>query len=629
MRKSIAVVMLSLLFTAVFSQSVLRVQSEQAQVTPIQLTLYAHTDPSIKQYDGRILSTAPPYGIKRSASANQEVSFYLYPSLPNSLPVSGYANFRAFLSASSSGRGVLNASLFEVTSQNVRRRVSAVQVAVSFGERIQEFILAAPVPSNYAFENGSTIQFSVLVTGTELQVSLHWDDPGTATQVNLELTSILPQFFNLQVRTVDAENRILKDADVHVLLGSERVWAGRTNSSGWVRALLASSEKVGTYSISVYWNETLVASAGDINLLGDREVALTCEVYDLTVLFIDFFSQPLTGAIVEVSKDSSVFVREATGSRGNLSLVRMPKGVYRLDVNYNTSIVGLTLRNHASHSLDVSGPEGKEIKTSFLSQSSSNWILVLVVILVGTAGLLVVKRSRRLRPLPFEYFNTLVPEGVPTSSVIMVSGSPGSGKTVLLEHLVDGSLRVNRSCVFITNADFPSKVRSSMAELGIGSKSPGNQGALVFIDCYSGTAGLPSTEEHYVSSSTDLTALGVKISICLESLGSNTDVFLDSLAPLFTIFKPDFIVAFVHSIGAKVKGANGRFFFTVGSGVEEDVLVKLEGTSDGVVEIETYEERGVHRRRLRVKKMRGRYIDEWAQFSVEPGKGIVFYARKE
>jgi len=629
MRKSTAVIMLSLLFTAVFSQSVLRVQSEQAQVTPIQLTLYAHTDPSIKQYDGRILSTAPPYGIKRSASANQEVSFSLYPSLPNSLPVSGYTNFRAFLSASSSGKGVLNASLFEVTSQNVRRLVSAVQVAVTLGERIQEFVLAAPVPSNYAFEKGSTIQFSVLVTGTELPAFLHWDDPGTATQVNLQLTSILPQFFNLQVRTVDAENRILKDADVYVLLGSERVWAGKTNSSGWVKALLASSEKVGPYSVSVYWNETLVASAGDINLLSDREVALTCEVYDLTVLFIDFFGQPLTGAIVEVSKDSSVFVREATGSRGNLSLVRMPKGVYRLDVNYNTSIVGLTLRNHASHSLDVSGSGGKEIKTSFLSQSSSNWILVLVVILVGTAGLLVVKRSRRLRPLPFEYFNTLVPEGVPTSSVIMVSGSPGSGKTVLLEHLVDGSLRVNRSCVFITNTDFPSKIRSSMAELGIGSKSSGNQGALVFIDCYSGTAGVPSTEEHYVSSPTDLTALGVKISICLESLGSNTDVFLDSLAPLFTIFKPDFIVAFVHSIGAKVKGANGRFFFTVGPGVEEEVLVKLEGTSDGVIEIETYEEKGLQRRRLRVKKMRGIYVDKWVQFSIEPGKGMVFYARRE
>jgi len=628
MRKSTAVIMLSLLFTAVFSQSVPRVQSEQAQVTPTQLTLYAHTDPSIKQYDGRILSTAPPYGIKRSASVNQEVSFYLYPSLPNSLPVSGYANFRAFLSASSSGKGVLNASLFEVTSQNTSRLVSAVQVAVTLGERIQEFILAAPVPSNYAFEKGSTIQFSVLVTGTELPVSLHWDDPGTATQVNLQLTSILPQFFNLQVRTVDAENRILKDADVHVLLGSEKVWAGKTNSSGWVKALLASSEKVGPYSVSVYWNETLVASAGNINLLNDTEVALTCEVYDLTVLFLDFFGQPLGGAVVEVSRDSSLLVKEATGSRGNLSLVRIPKGVYRLDLNYSITVVGLSLRNRGSYSLDVSGPEGKEIKTSFLSQSSSNWILVLVVILVGSAGLLVVKRSRRLRPVTFEYFNTLVPEGVPTSSVIMVSGDPGSGKTVLLEHLVNESLRTNRSCVFITNTDFPSKIRKNMADLGIWGESPRNGAELVFIDCYSGTAGQPSTEEHFVSSSTDLTTLGIAISRCLENLGSDTDVFLDSLTPLFTMLKSDFIVTFVHSIGAKVKGANGRLFFTVGSGVEEDVLVKLEGTSDGVVEIETYEERGVHRRRLRVKKMRGRYIDEWAQFSVEPGKGMVFYARK-
>jgi len=629
MRKATAVIILSLLFTAVFSQSVLCVQSEQAQVTSFRLTLYAHTDSNVKQYDGRILSTAPPYGIKRSASVNDEVSFYLYPSLPNSLPVSGYANFRVFLSASSSGRGVLNASLFEVTSQNARRLVSAVQVAVTLGERIQEFVLAAPVPSDYAFERGSTIQFSVLVANTGFPVFLYWDDPSMATQVNLQVTSILPQFFNLQVRTVDAENRILKNADVHVLLGSERVWAGKTNSSGWVKALLASSEKVGLYSVSVYWNGTLVASAGNINLLNDMEVVLTCEIYDLTVLFFDSFGQPLGGAIVEVSKDSLVFLKEATGFRGNLSLVRMPKGVYRLDVNYNTTVVGLTLRNHASHSLDVSGPEGKEIKTSFLSQSSLNWILVLVVILATTSGFLVMKRTRRLKPFSFQYFNTLVPEGVPTSSVIMVSGGSGSGKTVLLEHLVSESLRMNRSCVFITNADFPSKIRKNMADLGIGGESPKSHAELVFIDCYSGTAGQPSTEELFVSSPTDLTTLGIKISICLESLGSDTDVLFDSLTPLFTMLKADFIVTFVHSIGAKVKGANGRFFFTVGLGVEEDVLVKLEGTSDGVIEVETYEEKGVQRRRLRVKKMRGRYVDKWVQFSIEPGKGMVFYARKE
>jgi len=629
MRASTAVVIVSLLFTAVFSPPVLRVQSQPAQVTPVLLTLYAHTDLGVKQYDNRILSTAPPYGVKRSTSVNEEVSFFLYPSLPDSLPVSGYANFRVFLSAVSSARGVLNASLFEVTSQDTRRLVSAVQVAVTLGERIQEILLAAPIPSNYAFEKGSTLQFSILVTNAQVSVFLHWDDPSAATQVNLPIESVLPQFFNLQVRTVDSENRILKDADVRVLLGSEKVWAGRTNSSGWVNALLASSEKIGVYTVSVYWDETLVASTGNINLFGDMEIVLTCEIYDLTVIFFDYFGQPLDGAIVEVSKDSSVFLKGATGSRGNLSISRIPKGVYRVDVNYNATVVGLTLRNHASHSMNISGPGEREIKTSFLRQSSLDWALILVMILVATVGFLVVKHSRRLKPFPFEYFDTLVPGGVPSSSVIMVSGGPGSGKTVLLEHLVSESLRMNRSCVFITNTDFPSKIRKNMVELGISSKSRKDRARLVFIDCYSGTAGQPSTEEYFVSSSTDLTTLGIKISTCLESLGVESDVFLDSLTPLFTMLKQDFIVAFVHSIGAKVKGANGRLFFTVGAGVEEDVLVRLEGTSDGVVEIETEEEKGVQRRRLRVKKMRGRYVDKWVQFSVESGRGIVFRARKD
>ncbi len=123
--------------------------------------------------------------------------------------------------------------------------------------------------------------------------------------------------------------------------------------------------------------------------------------------------------------------------------------------------------------------------------------------------------------------------------------------------------------------------------------------------------------------------MGIKISSCLNELGKGTDVFFDSLNPLFPILKQDFILNFIHSISAKVKGNRGRFFFTVGTGIEPEVLSKLESTSDCVMEIQLYEKDGDYQRRLRIKKMGKKHIENWVDFTIEDKRGIVFRLKKK
>jgi KaiC/GvpD/RAD55 family RecA-like ATPase len=95
------------------------------------------------------------------------------------------------------------------------------------------------------------------------------------------------------------------------------------------------------------------------------------------------------------------------------------------------------------------------------------------------------------------------------------------------------------------------------------------------------------------------------------------------------MLKTDYILSFTHAAIAKVKGYNGRFYFTVGTSVEKEILMKLEETSDCVIEMQVYEEGGVQKRRLRVKKVRGRkHIERWIPFSIEPGRGIVFHVSR-
>jgi KaiC/GvpD/RAD55 family RecA-like ATPase len=78
-------------------------------------------------------------------------------------------------------------------------------------------------------------------------------------------------------------------------------------------------------------------------------------------------------------------------------------------------------------------------------------------------------------------------------------------------------------------------------------------------------------------------------------------------------------------VAAKVKANKGRFCVTIGTGIESRDLSKLEESADCVIETQLQETHTGQRRRLRVKKMRGKpYIDRWTSFRVEQGKGIIF-----
>jgi len=116
------------------------------------------------------------------------------------------------------------------------------------------------------------------------------------------------------------------------------------------------------------------------------------------------------------------------------------------------------------------------------------------------------------------------------------------------------------------------------------------------------------------------------MSSAASALGQGTMFYLDSLAPLFTSLKPDPIMTFIHATGARTKGQGGSLFFSVGTGLDRDILTRLEGLSDCIVEFGAFERRGVPVKQIRIKKIRGRkHPEKWIEFSIEAPDGIVFY----
>ncbi len=250
---------------------------------------------------------------------------------------------------------------------------------------------------------------------------------------------------------------------------------------------------------------------------------------------------------------------------------------------------------------------------------------------VGISGLVYYRRRRAKSYLvPFDYFNTLTGGELDGGTVVAVEGNTGSGKTLLSEQLLHEDLKKGRPCVFVVTGDFPSNIRANMKAMGLDIEGYEQSGLLTFVDGYSSEAGQESREKFAIPSLGDLTTLGIKITSSLprDSFKSGS-LYFDSLTPLASKTKPESIVSFVQSLGARVKGMDGKAFFTVGPSIDGKVQRQIEEMADCVIQMEAFEERGVRKSRLRIGKYRARrYQQGWVIYTIEEGKGIIFYSKR-
>jgi hypothetical protein len=91
--------------------------------------LYAHTDYTTGVKGGRILSTAPPYGEKRSALLDREINFTLYPTLTRDIKLEGSVNYRIHLRSPVKRTVNLNVSLYEIGTETEIKQVSSALIA--------------------------------------------------------------------------------------------------------------------------------------------------------------------------------------------------------------------------------------------------------------------------------------------------------------------------------------------------------------------------------------------------------------------------------------------------------------------------------------------------------------------
>jgi KaiC/GvpD/RAD55 family RecA-like ATPase/chitodextrinase len=257
------------------------------------------------------------------------------------------------------------------------------------------------------------------------------------------------------------------------------------------------------------------------------------------------------------------------------------------------------------------------------------WALLLLIplALFFVVGITWRKKNANQNLKDFNFFDEITDGGIPDSFSVLVSGSPGSGKSLFCQQLTYKFLNAEKPCVYLTYDCFPNEVRENMKKFNWDISKYEREGKFVFIDCFSSIAQIATGEKYSVNQPFSLSDLGIMMSKAASEGTSGLKVFFDSVVPLLSHVDQSKVVEFLQDRSARIKGVNGTFVFTVGKeAIEPSLLSRLEEVVDCVIEMDIEKSQGRTIHRLHIKKMRGRKAsDKWIMFDMNPTSGILFH----
>jgi KaiC/GvpD/RAD55 family RecA-like ATPase len=158
-----------------------------ADAATIEITLYAHTDPSAVSVQGRVLSLIGNTTAQHKDDLREGLNFTLVPALSAPLHLRGSVDVYVWLGSQQNVRGEVraaiselkaNGSLTEIRSASVNIVVPSVPYLVIFGLG----------PADYQVSSGSALRLDIRFSSNAgVPVNLLWDNPSTSTRVVLDV----------------------------------------------------------------------------------------------------------------------------------------------------------------------------------------------------------------------------------------------------------------------------------------------------------------------------------------------------------------------------------------------------------------------------------------------------------
>jgi KaiC domain protein len=196
--------------------------------------------------------------------------------------------------------------------------------------------------------------------------------------------------------------------------------------------------------------------------------------------------------------------------------------------------------------------------------------------------------------------------GIPERNVVLLSGGPGTGKTILSQQFLWNGLQMGEAGIYVALEEHPVQIRQNMAQFGWNVKPFEDKGLFALVDAF--TAGIGKAKEYEKYVVTDLGDIGELIDVLSQAIKEMNAkrVVVDSVTSLY-IDKPSVARGIILKLKRVLAGLGCTTFFVSqisvgergfgGPGVEHGV--------DGIIRLDLDEVNGELKRSLIVWKMRG------------------------
>ena len=240
----------------------------------------------------------------------------------------------------------------------------------------------------------------------------------------------------------------------------------------------------------------------------------------------------------------------------------------------------------------------------------------------GTPGFQVARVSTGI-----DILDRVLPDGLPSTSAILILSDPGAGEENLLAHFVSQQMEAGKSILYITLDNFPANIRQIVqSQL---TRDTLDWSTLRFIDGYSKTVGVESEEPHIVDPE-NLSGVSIEISDVM----SKTNISLMVLNSFNTLIRKRGVrsaIEFLHLLVARTRQSRCLCFVTMNrKAFHPAIVASAQDIVDGVIELKTEESDEEIACSLRVLRMVGtKHLTTWIPYEVsDQGKFVQTRARK-
>ncbi|ADM27827.1 putative circadian clock protein, KaiC [Ignisphaera aggregans DSM 17230] len=226
-------------------------------------------------------------------------------------------------------------------------------------------------------------------------------------------------------------------------------------------------------------------------------------------------------------------------------------------------------------------------------------------------------------------FDEILYGGIPKRNIVLISGGPGTGKTIMSQQFLWNGLQIGEPGIYVALEEHPAQIKANMRQFGWDVTQYEKKNMFEIVDAFTGGVGEYAKRERYVvPDPSDVGHLVDVIRDAIKDLGAQRAV-IDSVSTLY-ITKPSVARSVVMQIKKVLSGLGVTAFLVSQVSVTERGFggPGVEHAADGIVRLDLDEIRGELKRSLIVWKMRGtRHSMKRHPFEITD-KGIVVYHNK-